>query len=254
MGGDPLKQVLHGDPVRRDAETFNRTMQAVADAVQSGAGPPVQVCPAMSLPEGVRWGLNDAGANATRGTVVEISTASGQLEGDGLVTFGKPGDYGTEIYGVTLCPVPAGEVTPVALTGGPWTLAVTGTVAVGDNLSPRSDGTAEVGDGPLQALSADADSYCWAVFAAGGGVGTHDSPASVGTTAETEAAQTDTWDRDSQGSNDGVEFTVLCRQAYDSSGDETLYGYYRTVTYDSLGNLATISAETRVTIDTPGLC
>ena len=89
---------------------------------------------------------------------------------------------------------------------------------------------------------------------AGQGQGTHASPATVGITAETEAAQSDTWDRSSQGANDGVNLVCLTRFAYADAGDATLYAYYRTLSYDSQGNLYAVSAETRVTIDVPEAC
>jgi len=73
---------------------------------------------------------------------------------------------------------------------------------------------------------------------------------SVGTAAETEAAQTDTWDV-----NLGcVKVTRLYRMAYDHEGDEKLYAYYRDETYGAEGRLMKISAETRVEIDAPEEC
>ncbi len=72
----------------------------------------------------------------------------------------------------------------------------------------------------------------------------------VGTTAETEAAQTDTWSRD----DTAVRVTKLSRIAYDDAGDETLYAYYRDFAYDAEGKLTSVSAETRVTIDVPEAC
>jgi hypothetical protein len=75
------------------------------------------------------------------------------------------------------------------------------------------------------------------------------------TTYETETAQTDTWDRNSPSAGKtGVTLRHCTRIAYDDTGDETLYAYYRTLTYDVWGRLDTISAETRVTIDTPEAC
>ena len=72
----------------------------------------------------------------------------------------------------------------------------------------------------------------------------------IGTTAETEAAQTDEWNI-TQGC---VVETVLARFAYADAGDEKLYAFYRDRTYDADGRLVRISAETRVTIDTPEAC
>ncbi len=86
------------------------------------------------------------------------------------------------------------------------------------------------------------------------GLGPIGSEATVGTTAETEAAQSDTWDITNQPSNLGVTLTAMTRIAYDDTGDETLYAYYRDLTFASLGALTSISAETRVTVDTPEAC
>ncbi|GAH45853.1 unnamed protein product [marine sediment metagenome] len=86
--------------------------------------------------------------------------------------------------------------------------------------------------------------------------GTADVPAVILPAAfENETAQTDDWDRDAPpGGKDGVEVRVQMRTAYCDAGDETLYAFYRTFTYDSQGNLVTISAETRVSIDVPEAC
>lgn len=74
----------------------------------------------------------------------------------------------------------------------------------------------------------------------------------VGTTAETEAAQTDDWDIYT--ADEGLAYTKLTRLAYNDAGDEKLYAYYRTETYDRFGRLTKVSAETRVEIDEPGAC
>ena len=92
-------------------------------------------------------------------------------------------------------------------------------------------------------------------FSGNAATGTYATPATVGTTAETEAAQGDTWDRTSPaGGTDGVTVTMQTRSAYAAAGGETLYAYYRDLTFDALGALATVSAETRVMIDTPEAC
>jgi len=87
-------------------------------------------------------------------------------------------------------------------------------------------------------------------------LGTASSPESMDPASleGAEAAQTDTWSRTSQGDKDGVDVKVTCRVAYNESGDEKLYGYYRTFGFDSAGRLQTISAETRYIIDTPDEC
>ncbi len=74
----------------------------------------------------------------------------------------------------------------------------------------------------------------------------------VGTTAETEAAQTDDWDIYTADLNG--KLTMCTRVAYNDAGDETLYAYYRDVFIDHHGRLTGVSAETRVTIDVPEAC
>lgn len=77
--------------------------------------------------------------------------------------------------------------------------------------------------------------------------GTYSFPTSL--TGSGETADAGTWARSS--ATDGVSVPVQTRNEYNEAGDEILYGYYRTWTFDSWGRLRTISAETRYTIDTP---
>ena len=51
----------------------------------------------------------------------------------------------------------------------------------------------------------------------------------------------------------GLKLYAMTRVAYYNAGDEKLYGYVRLLTFDSGGRLYSVGAETRVTIDTPGL-
>ena len=81
-----------------------------------------------------------------------------------------------------------------------------------------------------------------------------ENPDQVGTTSEIEPAQIDDWDQSDQGEFDGVIVTMQTRSAYNHLGDQKLYAFYRDVKFDVNGRLMTISAETRVTIDTPEVC
>jgi len=88
-----------------------------------------------------------------------------------------------------------------------------------------------------------------------------DNLKSVGSTGEQEAAYaTDPdhlWKRNddaADSSYNGLELTMLTRMAYDDTGDEVLYGYYRTLKFDQTGRLFEVGVETRVTIDTPDAC
>jgi len=85
--------------------------------------------------------------------------------------------------------------------------------------------------------------------------GTYSSPLTLYNTAEgSETAQTDDWDRNDQGAYDGVVDRRVVRVVYNEAGDKVLYGFYRDYTYDSIGKLAAISAETRFTIDAATDC
>ena len=104
----------------------------------------------------------------------------------------------------------------------------------------------------VKKVSGDDGELHW-LFDVGGGLFT--SAPTVGTTDETEAAATDEWDREDQAENAaGVKVNVLTRMAYDNTGDEKLYAYYRRFDYDSMGHLIAVGQETRVTIDTPESC
>ena len=72
----------------------------------------------------------------------------------------------------------------------------------------------------------------------------------IGSTGETEAAATDEWDW----CDGDLKYTKLVRMAYDDTGDEKLYAYYRDEYYTASGRLFKVSVETRVTIDTPEAC
>lgn len=78
------------------------------------------------------------------------------------------------------------------------------------------------------------------------------SPTTIGAASEgSESASSTTWNRD-----DGspLEEWYVSRVGYWHAGDEKLYAFYRKRTYDTLGALRSVSAETRVEIDAPEDC
>lgn len=84
-------------------------------------------------------------------------------------------------------------------------------------------------------------------------VGSKTSPDTVSSAAEgSEAAESTTWTRDT--TRTPVDVWIQTRTAFYHAGDEKLYGYFRKFSYDSLGHLYAISAETRVEIDVPEDC
>ncbi len=69
-----------------------------------------------------------------------------------------------------------------------------------------------------------------------------------------ESGLTDTWDRSNQTGKSGVCITMQTRTVYNDAGDEILYGYLRDFHFDGEGKLESISAETRIIIETPEVC
>ena len=65
--------------------------------------------------------------------------------------------------------------------------------------------------------------------------------------AETEDATTYTTNAN------GLQLHCMTRVGYWDAGDEELYGFIRTLQFDNFGRLSSISAETRIIIDTPEL-
>jgi hypothetical protein len=72
----------------------------------------------------------------------------------------------------------------------------------------------------------------------------------VGTSAETEAAQEDSWHLD----DTALVLTALTRMAYDEAGEQRLYAYYRKLHFNAEGRLTAVGAETRVIVDEPVPC
>lgn len=88
--------------------------------------------------------------------------------------------------------------------------------------------------------------------------GTFTTPIDIlptGVNFESAAAESDSWDRNDQGANDGLTIRLQTRMSYDDTATPpVLYAYYREFKFDNSGKLGTISAETRVTIDDPEAC
>ena len=69
-----------------------------------------------------------------------------------------------------------------------------------------------------------------------------------------EAAETDTWtygDVDGNGTKKGLWFWIQVRQAYYNSGDHKWYAYARKVSFTTTGNLYSVSAATRIEVESP---
>ena len=71
-----------------------------------------------------------------------------------------------------------------------------------------------------------------------------------GNTEGTETADTSTWTRGSH----AMEVWAVSRVVYNDAGDKVLYAFVRKWTYDTLGCLYSISAETRISVDVTDAC
>ena len=89
-----------------------------------------------------------------------------------------------------------------------------------------------------------------------GDLAKYDNAPTIGAASEgSETAATDTWDRENQVVGQfGLDEWYVSRVVYNHSGDEVLYKFMRMKTFDSLGRVITVSAETRVSIDVPETC
>lgn len=75
------------------------------------------------------------------------------------------------------------------------------------------------------------------------------------TYVDSHAMQTDdqTWTIEND-NNTGMQMTVQTATVYDAEGDNILYSMIRDLTFNSLGQLVSVSAERRITIDTTESC
>lgn len=131
--------------------------------------------------------------------------------------------------------------------------------AVGDRVG--SDSAAWTGlksdAGPFicrDVIAADTKAFIWL---GGGGSPAPVAPGDVDTlgvnTEGTEAAYADTWDVTADRTK-GLDVYIMLRNGYFDAGNEIWYGYIRKFTFDERGRLTTVSAETRIVVDTPGVC
>ena len=73
----------------------------------------------------------------------------------------------------------------------------------------------------------------------------------IGANSEgSETADTGTWTR----GDHAVEVWAVSRVVYNEAGDKVLYAMVRKWTYDTLGALYSISAETRISVDATDAC
>lgn len=84
-------------------------------------------------------------------------------------------------------------------------------------------------------------------------VGVTTSPTTLGSSSEgSETADTTSWTRSSSGAP--LDVWQVCRTVYNHAGDKKLYSFVRKFSYDSLGLLIAVSAETRIEVDAAESC
>ncbi len=72
--------------------------------------------------------------------------------------------------------------------------------------------------------------------------------------AHSGQADANEWDSQSTQPNGGTKLTLQTGTSYDAAGDKVLYAFVRDLTFDDLGQLASVSAERRVSIDVTETC
>jgi hypothetical protein len=72
-------------------------------------------------------------------------------------------------------------------------------------------------------------------------------------TTHANEPDTQTWNINDD-NNSGMRMTVQTATVYDASGDHVLYSMVRDLTFNSLGQLASVSAERRITVDATESC
>ncbi|HEX4125663.1 MAG TPA: hypothetical protein VHY37_13120 [Tepidisphaeraceae bacterium] len=86
-----------------------------------------------------------------------------------------------------------------------------------------------------------------------GALGATASPTTIGSTSDTsESADTGSWSRSSSATP--VNVYCVSRVVYNAAGDQTLYQFLRQISFDARGQLVSISAETRATVDATESC
>jgi len=212
---------------------------------------------------------NSSGADRNQCEVLGIDVPN-TLPTDDLPTF----QGGVSVNAVT--PVAANHTAKFAIllepikAGAIGLACAAGVAPVQVNVVSATDTYADVNDGTATSLRSGSSGAArilwkdsgtgikWAIVRIGPAAskGTASNPAAMLPVAfETEAAQTDAWDLASPAAGtDGVTIRVQTRMAYNEAGDQTLYAFWRTFTFSNTGNLLSISAETRVPVDTPEAC
>ena len=132
--GDEMKKVRSGDRLRIPAGTYNRFIDAArvqretGTLFRPGAG-------GVALSGGVALAYNSSGEDCHARAIVELRSLENT---QAQIEFVASGDEsGCGVYAITLDPIPADRFGRIAVSGGPWELAVGGApIAAGQQISP----------------------------------------------------------------------------------------------------------------------
>jgi len=146
--GDTLKKVRPGDPLKVPAGAYNAFVDAALAHRQAGPG----VRRGARLTEataGCVTAYNASGEDAPWGGVVELRVPQLYEHEE----FVKPGHAdGVGVYAVALAPIASGTWERVAVTGGPWRLAVSGSPEPGETVG-QTAGAWTAGSGTTWTVS-----------------------------------------------------------------------------------------------------
>ncbi len=82
-----------------------------------------------------------------------------------------------------------------------------------------------------------------------------ETPGVVPANASDDAEDGDTWDRENPaGGKDGVVLMLHTRTVFHDGADQELHGFFRSLTFDHMGRLTDVSAETEYLINDPDAC
>lgn len=261
MGAD-FRQRRQAEPFGISAAEFNAMLLAGKSVIR---GQRDQPGPLESSFDPVVIEVNNAsGSDVARAGVLGIDVPSILPSSDAdrfasrVLVDGKTPATASHIgkFVVLIEPIKDGSVGRAVISGVvPVTLVLT---TAGDEWAEIDDGSAAhlksgpTGSAQIMWKESNTPGTMWALVRIGNVAGGKlSSPPTVGASTTGDTALTDSWNIASPPSGHGVKLTIMTRSAYNSGGDQKLYGFFRDLQFDDKGMLQTISAETRVTIDTP---
>ena len=159
---DSMKKARPGDALRIPASTYNRFIDAARAAEARAIA--LRGKHGESLPTGVVVAYNASGEAAPWRGVCEISDTG---ETSAQVEFVKPGhEDGVGVYGILLEPIGDGKMGRIALSGGPWEVAIAGAVT-GDQLGPDDGEWTPTAGNLLHVVRASVDGVTYCFFVGG---------------------------------------------------------------------------------------